>query len=94
MIEAQIIQESLQEIVVKYVPAASFNQTDAKELSNRIRERMGDVQVKLEKVAQIPRTERGKFRAVVCKLPQAERELNSGAERHNRSGYEQYQNSE
>jgi phenylacetate-CoA ligase len=73
VIEAQIIQESLKEIVVKYVPADDFNQSDAKELSNRIRERMGDVEVKLEKVAQIPRTKRGKFRAVVCNLSKKER---------------------
>ena len=69
IIEAQIIQESLREIVVKYIPAENFNQRDAKDLSDRIRERMGDVQVRLEKVVQIPRTKSGKFRAVVCNLP-------------------------
>ena len=73
VVEAQIIQESLKQIVVKYVPAEKFNQRDAKDLTSRIRERMGDVQVKLEKVAQVPRTERGKFRAVICNLSKEEK---------------------
>ena len=73
VIEAQIIQKSLAEILVKYVPTDSFSQRDANDLSNRIRERMGDVQVKLEKVEQIPRTTSGKFRAVVCELSVDER---------------------
>ena len=73
VIEAQIIQETLKEIVVKYVPAEKFNQLDAKDLTNRIQERMGDVQVILEEVAQVPRTERGKFRAVICNLSEEEK---------------------
>lgn len=73
IIEAQIIQESLTEIVVKYVPADGFSRKDARDLTNRIRERMGDVEIKFEKVLQIPRTERGKFRAVICNLSKEEK---------------------
>lgn len=73
VIEAQIIQESLKEIVVKYVPAEKFDQAYEKDLINRIRERLGNVEVKLEKVMQIPRTERGKFRAVICNLSEKEK---------------------
>lgn len=73
IIEAQIIQETLKKIVVKYVPAAEFNPKAGKDLSERIRERMGDVEINLEKVTQISRTNRGKFRAVICNLSEAER---------------------
>jgi phenylacetate-CoA ligase len=71
--EAQIIQKSLNKIIVKLVPDSAFNQQSAKNLSAAIRERLGDVEVIIEKVAAIPRTERGKFRAVICELPATER---------------------
>lgn len=71
--EAQIIQKSLKKIVVRLIPADGFDRQSAKNLSDRIRERMGDVEIVLETVTEIPRTERGKFRAVICDLPAAER---------------------
>ncbi|MCW5960598.1 MAG: phenylacetate--CoA ligase family protein [Pyrinomonadaceae bacterium] len=73
VIESQIIQKTLKTILVKYVPAPDFNSSAGRDLSNRIRERLGDVEVILEKVSQIPRTPRGKFRAVVCELSAEER---------------------
>ncbi len=66
--EAQIIQESLNEIKLVYVPDGNFRDDSLKELSGRIRERLGDVSVNFERVAEIPRTSRGKFQAVVCNL--------------------------
>jgi phenylacetate-CoA ligase len=71
--EAQIIQKSLKKIVVRLVPADDFNPKAAKNLSERIRERMGDVEITLETVTEIPRTERGKFRSVICDLSAEER---------------------
>lgn len=71
--EAQIIQKSLDTILVKYVPDNEFNLESSKALSDRIRERMGDVEVILEKVTEIPRTGRGKFRAVICEVSADER---------------------
>jgi phenylacetate-CoA ligase len=73
IIEAQIIQNSLKEINVKYVPAENFEQGATKDLAERLRERMGDIEVKFEKVTQIPRTNRGKFRAVICNLSAEEK---------------------
>jgi phenylacetate-CoA ligase len=73
VLEAQIIQQSLRQIVVKYVPAPRFNRKSEILLTSRLHERMGDVSVKLERVVEIPRTSRGKFRAVVCNLTEAER---------------------
>jgi hypothetical protein len=35
----------------------------------RVRERMGDVEVVLQEMDEIPRESNGKFRSVVCLLP-------------------------
>lgn len=67
--EAQIIQRSLGSVTVRYVPAHDFSAAAGKSLAERIRDRMGPVEVTLEEVATIPRTSRGKFRAVVCEIP-------------------------
>ena len=66
--EAQIVQESLGEIRVVYVPAGGFDESSAGEIVNLVRQRMGDVHVTLDAVARIPRGPNGKFRAVVSKL--------------------------
>ncbi len=79
--EAQIIQESLRHIRVVYTPADDFNEGVLRTLADRIRERMGDVQVTFDEVDSIPRTSRGKFRAVICNLTAEERaDLESGHE--------------
>ncbi len=73
VIEAQIVQNSLKELVVKYVPAENFDQKNLEDLADRLRERMGDMEVRFENLPQIPRTNRGKFRAVVCNLSAEEK---------------------
>lgn len=80
IIEAQIIQNSLSHLIVKIIPAENFNQKSANQLINQIKERMGNIEISLEKVSQIPRTSRGKFRAVICKLSREERDKVSAAE--------------
>lgn len=71
--EAQIIQKSLNRLVIKYTAEAEINQASSRELSNRLRDRLGDVEVVLERVTEIQRTNRGKFRAVICELSADER---------------------
>jgi len=66
--EAQIVQEALDRIRVRYVPADGFTRADGESLTERIRERMGPISVVLEQVIAIPRTPNGKFRAVICEL--------------------------
>lgn len=68
MKEAQIVQESISRIKVNYVPADDFRNAALTELTIRIRERLGDVEVEFERMSSIPRTSRGKFRAVICKV--------------------------
>lgn len=76
--EAQIIQKSLRGIVIRYVAADTVgNEVDAT-MASRLRDRMGDVAVEFERVAEIPRTARGKFRAVVCELSDDEKRSVTG----------------
>jgi phenylacetate-CoA ligase len=63
--EAQIIQEALDRVRVKYIPADDFTPDAEASMIERLRDRMGDVQVVLERVDAIPRTANGKFRAVI-----------------------------
>ena len=70
--EAQVIQEHLDVIRVRYVPADGFSETDARSIISGLRARMGTVQVILEEVGAIPRAGAGKFRPVVCNVERSE----------------------
>jgi phenylacetate-CoA ligase len=72
--EAQIIQEALDQVRVRYVPGQGFTTGNAASIVDRIRDRMGAVQVVLEEVQAIPRPNNGKFRGVICNLSVEERE--------------------
>lgn len=69
--EAQIVQESLDRIVVRYVPAPAFEPAHGASIVKGVRERLGDVEVTLEPVAAIPRSANGKFRAVISRVNSA-----------------------
>lgn len=69
--EAQIVQETFARLRVRYVPAAEWRAADGVALIARLRERMGDVEVVLEPLREVPRTANGKFRAVICQIEQA-----------------------
>ncbi|HEX7580587.1 MAG TPA: hypothetical protein VF580_11350 [Thermoanaerobaculia bacterium] len=67
--EGQIVQEALNRIRVRVVPAAGFGPADEEEIRRRLTQRLGSaVEVAVERVAEIPRTAGGKFRAVVSEL--------------------------
>jgi phenylacetate-CoA ligase len=72
--QAQFVQETLDRIVVRYVADPGFDAESAATLALRLRERMGDVQVELAEVAEVPRTSGQKLRSVICNVSQAERE--------------------
>jgi phenylacetate-CoA ligase len=69
VLEAQIVQEALDRIRVLVVPAPGWSEATAREVADRTRERIGDVQVDVEVVDAVPRSPNGKFRAVVSHLP-------------------------
>lgn len=67
--EAQIIQEELDRVVVKVVPAEHFDETDSAAIRNGIRDRMGAIDVNVVLVDCLPRTSAGKLRAVINQVP-------------------------
>jgi phenylacetate-CoA ligase len=68
--EAQIIQDTLTSVRVLFVRAPGYSASaDGRSLIDRIRSRMGPVEVTLKEVNLIPRTTAGKFRAVISNLP-------------------------
>ena len=71
--EAQIIQERLDRVRVRLVPAHGYTQEDARTVARRLRQRLGDMEVVVEEVDAIPRSANGKFRAVVSLVGQGER---------------------
>ncbi|QSX77682.1 phenylacetate--CoA ligase family protein [Agrilutibacter solisilvae] len=73
LVEGQIIQEALDRIRVKVVGTPAFGTADALEIEKRIRQRLGDVTVVVEKVEAIPRSANGKFKAVVSLIQAARR---------------------
>jgi len=68
--EVQIIQETLDQLRVRFVPAPGYRPEDGVLLAQRLRERVGEMDVVLEPVEHIPRTSNGKFRAVISHVAQ------------------------
>lgn len=67
--EAQIVQEALDRVCVRLVPAAGFGPSHVRDLRQRLQQRLGEyVGVTVEIVEKIPRGPGGKFRAVVSLL--------------------------
>jgi phenylacetate-CoA ligase len=71
--EAQIVQDRLDAVRVRLVPADGYDEAAAEAIRRAMRDRLGDVEVAIETVSAIERTQRGKFRAVICSLPVAEK---------------------
>ncbi|MEP7338511.1 MAG: hypothetical protein ABI977_12305 [Acidobacteriota bacterium] len=72
--EAQIVQERLDCVKVRYVPSDGFDLAAAASIIDRVRARMGEIEVVLEAVSEIPRGPSGKFQAVICALSPEEKE--------------------
>ena len=68
VVESQIIQEERGSIRVLIHPAGSFNKEDENILATRLRERLGNLAVTVERVLEIPKTSQGKLRSVVSKI--------------------------
>jgi len=68
VLEGQVIQETLSQFTVKIVAQRGLGAGQEKLIRKRFAERLGPVEVRIEQVPEIPRTERGKFRAVISRL--------------------------
>jgi len=66
--EAQIIQESLACVRVRYVPASNFTFDVEGLIIERLQKRMGQVKIIMEQLSYIPRGANGKFQAVICNI--------------------------
>jgi phenylacetate-CoA ligase len=72
--EAQIIQETLQKVRVRYVPAPDFTPEAGRSIIEHLQMRMGPVEITLEQMSELPRGANGKLRAVICSLPAEQRQ--------------------
>jgi phenylacetate-CoA ligase len=71
--EAQIIQHTIHEVSIRFVPDPTCREEDMRELVHRLQKRVGpDVDIKLQKVNRIPRTANGKFRSVISNVDKNE----------------------
>ena len=71
--EAQIVQERLDRLRVRYAPAPGFSADTAREIRARLGSRMGAIEVEFEEVPVVPRSAAGKLRAIVCELSPGEK---------------------
>ena len=70
--EGQIVQEALERITVRIVPTPEFGEDDVRDIVHRVQQRLGsEVRVRVERVAAIPRTASGKYKAVVSFVPRS-----------------------
>lgn len=67
--ETQIVQEDLDNVILKIVPGDNFNKSEADVIVYELKKRLGnEVKVTTKIVQEIPRTSAGKFRAVISKV--------------------------
>lgn len=68
--ESQIVQESLDQLIVKIVKRDGYSERDEIALLTAFDERLGNqMKIRVEYVNAIPRTRNGKFRWVISKIP-------------------------
>ena len=66
--EAQVVQEAVDRFRVLVVPDRGFDVSEEAEIVSRLRQRVGEVSVRVVRVESIPRTASGKFRAVLSEI--------------------------
>ena len=71
--EAQIVQNSLDEIDVRVVPAPGYSAADRAAILDRLAARVRDVAVRIHEVDEIPRGDNGKFRSVISLVADRDR---------------------
>ena len=69
IIEAQIVQNKLNEIDVFIVPSHNFTKSNELKIINNLKNRVGEnINVKVKKSSMIKRNHNGKFKSVICKI--------------------------
>lgn len=67
--EAQIIQRDYDVFIIKIMPARDFSEKDKAVLIENLAQRVGPANIQILTVDTIERTASGKFRAIICQLP-------------------------
>jgi phenylacetate-CoA ligase len=81
IVEAQVIQDACDHLLVQFVPAPGYNESTEACLIEALRERVDDMRIDVRKVSVIPRGPNGKFKAVVrLPFPRQSHHLESGLE--------------
>lgn len=65
LVEAQVVQDRVDGLRVRVVPARPLSEADQRDLARRVRDHVGAMDVRIEVVDHIERDAAGKFRAVV-----------------------------
>ncbi len=68
VLNAQVIQENLEQITVKVVPYGSLHERDAITIRERIKSQLGVIEINIEEVPLIPLNKNGKYQAVISKV--------------------------
>jgi phenylacetate-CoA ligase len=66
--QAQVVQETLDLFTVNVIPARGFDERDLQRIQQNMTLHVGHVAVNVRCVDEIPKTDAGKFRAVICRL--------------------------
>ena len=75
--EAQIVQDDYDRFRVRIVPGREYTNQDGSAIAESLAHRVGRADIHVEIVDSIERTTAGKFRAVVCNLPQRRQAVDS-----------------
>jgi phenylacetate-CoA ligase len=67
--EGQVVQEEVGVVHVNVVPDSGFDESVERVITERMRQRLGDLNVVVHRLEAIPRDARGKFRGVINRLP-------------------------
>lgn len=68
ILEAQIVQETLDKITVRVVPDRGWSREDEQNLCEAMRERVGEMDIRVVTVPMIERTWAGKYRIIVSRV--------------------------
>ena len=74
ILEGQVVQETAHTFRVKVILTGELTRSLSETLRERMRMRLGEIHVDVERVTEIPRTRRGKFQAVLSLLPEEEKQ--------------------
>jgi len=71
--EAQVVQKAVDRFVIYVVPTDGFDQSDVDQITHNFSQHAGELALEIVPTSEIPRGPSGKFRAVICEIPEAEK---------------------